>query len=81
MKEIQGSTSVPWPALSSAVGLVTARRAGIKHPDLPEDQAAGEVIIALTALTAELLSLVPGDQADALLRSLGLTALTADTSP
>ena len=77
MAEIQGSTGVPWAALSTTIALVTAHRAGIRHLDLPGGQAPDEVITALTALTSELLRLVPSEQADALLRSLGLTALTA----
>jgi hypothetical protein len=60
--------------------VLTARRAGIEYTDQLGGRAPGEVLAALATLTDALLSsLVPDGQADALLRSIGLAALTADS--
>lgn len=77
MAEIQGD---PWPTLAVAIGVVTASRAGIKHPDLLSDHAPGQVITALTVIIDAPLDNLPNGQADAVLRGLGLAALSATTA-
>lgn len=71
-----------WPSLAIAIGMVTAHRAGIGYMDLPGGQAPGEAVDGLVTIIDALLSvLMSGDQADAVLRALGLAAITATSTP
>jgi hypothetical protein len=71
------STVVPWPAVSAAVGLLTAAHAGSDddQADILGDMAPAEVLEALKVIAVAFLdSLAPGDIGAGLLERLGLLA-------
>lgn len=78
MPETKDSTAVSWPAVSAAVGLLTARRAGSgdSQSDILGDVPPGQAIAALEILGDVFLdALAPGDLGDRVLEFIGLAAL------
>jgi len=77
-------TTVSWPAVSSAVALVTSLRArsGDSQADLIGDAEPGQVITALTVVSTVLLdALAPDSRGDVFLELLGLEALRQAGGP
>lgn len=78
MAGTKDDTAVSWPAMSAAVALLTARRAGSGHrqADIIGDMPPGQVITALEIIADAWLEIVmPGDTFAAALQLLGLAAL------
>lgn len=78
MAGTKDDTTVSWPAVISAVALVTSLRArsGDSQADLIGDAEPGEVIAALTIVSTVLLdALAPDSGGDVLLQLLGVEAL------
>lgn len=78
MAAIRGETAITWPAVSSAVALVTSLRAseGDSQAGLVGDAEPGHVITALTIVSTVLLdALAPDSRGDVFLELLGLAAL------
>jgi hypothetical protein len=73
-------TAVSWRGMSSAVALLTARRAGSgdRQADILGDQSLSEVIAALEIVAVALLGASSPDKGASLLEALGLLALTKD---
>ena len=78
MAGTRGDTAVSWPGVSSAIALLTARRAGSgdRQADILGDQSLSEVIAALEIIAAGFLQVLsPGDGGVQVLEDLGLLAL------
>lgn len=74
-------TSPPrtWPALSEAVAIISAQIHGISGVGLSGDVPAGDVVTALAALAAALLTVhYPDDHGARFLRDTGASALTPE---
>ena len=72
-----------WPALSAAVGLLTARRAcrEISQAELLGDEPPERMISALVALAGALLGSLPGDSGTRVLQGIALLAAMEGTAP
>ena len=84
MAGTKDDTTVSWPAVSSAVALVTSLRArsGDSQADLIGDAEPGEVIAALTIVSTVLLdALAPDSGGDVFLQLLGVEALRQAGGP
>lgn len=78
MTTTRDDTAITWPAVSSAVALVTSLRArsGDSQADLISDAEPGQVVAALTVVSTVLLeALAPDSRGDVFLELLGLAAL------
>ena len=82
MRPGTGQAAAEWPALSAAVGLLTARLGGPGQAAAPAefllaDHDTADVLdVTLTIASALLAAAMPGERGELLLRRLGLLAVS-----